>query len=75
MDHFLGFPLLLAMFYAEFHPTQGPKVCYEVPEGFTTPPLEPYLDFDTIQEFVIPKPEVTSVILYALALSSKVPQS
>ncbi|KAJ1344054.1 hypothetical protein BSLG_001194 [Batrachochytrium salamandrivorans] len=29
-----GFPLLHAIFYSEFHPTQGPKVVYEVPEGF-----------------------------------------
>ncbi|KAI8928411.1 nitrogen permease regulator 2-domain-containing protein [Entophlyctis helioformis] len=29
-----GFPLVLAIFYAEFHPVQGPKVVFEVPEGF-----------------------------------------
>ncbi|KAJ3295788.1 Nitrogen permease regulator 2 [Borealophlyctis nickersoniae] len=36
MDSFQGFPPLLAIFYSEFHPTQGPKVIYEVPEGFVT---------------------------------------
>ncbi|KAJ3087111.1 Nitrogen permease regulator 2, partial [Quaeritorhiza haematococci] len=36
MDTFQGFPLLLAIFFSEFHPTQGPKVVFEVPEGFVS---------------------------------------
>lgn len=28
------FPYINAIFYAEFHPKQGPKVLFEVPEGF-----------------------------------------
>ncbi|KNC99135.1 nitrogen permease regulating protein NPR2 [Spizellomyces punctatus DAOM BR117] len=96
MDSFQGFPLLLAIFYSEFHPTQGPKVTFEVPENFVTsasasstshgastaislqsaqtsnsspslPPAtlmsqpsapEPILDFDSISEYIIPKPEL-----------------
>lgn len=27
------FPRLLSLFYTEFHPIQGPKVIYEIPEG------------------------------------------
>ncbi|KAJ3158270.1 Nitrogen permease regulator 2 [Geranomyces michiganensis] len=34
MDGFQGFPPVLAIFYAEFHPTQGPKVMFQVPEHF-----------------------------------------
>ncbi|KAI0217123.1 Nitrogen permease regulator 2, partial [Massospora cicadina] len=29
----LPFPRLLCLFYTEFHPIQGPKVIYEIPEG------------------------------------------
>lgn len=58
MDHHQGFPILLAVFYCEFFPSYGPKVVYEVPEGFTTPPIEPYLSFDSVSEYVIPKKEL-----------------
>ncbi|KAI8906178.1 nitrogen permease regulator 2-domain-containing protein [Powellomyces hirtus] len=34
MDAFQGFPPVLAIFYSEFHPTQGPKVSFQVPENF-----------------------------------------
>ena len=30
-----GFPFIHGIFYSEFHPKQGPKVVYEVPEGLT----------------------------------------
>ncbi|KAJ3213657.1 Nitrogen permease regulator 2 [Dinochytrium kinnereticum] len=30
----MEFPPLQALFYSEFHPIQGPKVVYEIPEGF-----------------------------------------
>ncbi|KAI8587052.1 nitrogen permease regulator 2-domain-containing protein [Geranomyces variabilis] len=36
MDGFQGFPPVLAIFYAEFHPTQGPKVMFQVPEHFVS---------------------------------------
>lgn len=29
-----GFPSVVGIFVAEFHPTQGPRVTYQVPEGF-----------------------------------------
>lgn len=35
MDSFQGFPVVLGIFYSEFHPTQGPKVIYQVPENLT----------------------------------------
>ncbi|KAI9091758.1 nitrogen permease regulator 2 [Phlyctochytrium arcticum] len=66
MSAFQGFPPLLAIFYSEFHPTQGPKVTFEVPEGFYNTIHRPtdtnihdsYLDFDAISEYIIPKPEL-----------------
>jgi hypothetical protein len=108
MDTFQGFPLIQAIFYCEFHPTQGPKVVFEVPEGFTASIHSPQskqpnnismddylhmrspafiggnpsnpstdvqprkyssgslssfpafrlLDFDSISEYLIPKPEI-----------------
>ncbi|KAJ3018989.1 Nitrogen permease regulator 2 [Thoreauomyces humboldtii] len=36
MDSFQGFPPVLAIFYSEFHPTQGPKVTFQVPENFVS---------------------------------------
>ena len=54
MDHF---PQILALFYAEFHPIQGPKVGFDIPEGFATStsnnPL--MVDFDSFSEYMIPK--------------------
>ena len=44
------FKKVLAIFYSEFHPIQGPKVLYQVPEGFITS-----LDFDSFSEYMIPK--------------------
>ncbi|KAG5461578.1 MAG: nitrogen permease regulator 2-domain-containing protein, partial [Olpidium bornovanus] len=29
-----SFPTIVAIFYSEFHPVQGPRVMFEVPEGF-----------------------------------------
>ncbi|SNX81591.1 related to NPR2 - nitrogen permease regulator [Melanopsichium pennsylvanicum] len=34
-------PRLIAVFYAVFHPTEGPKVLYQVPEGSITEEREP----------------------------------
>jgi hypothetical protein len=45
-----NFPPILAIFYSEFHPVQGPKVLYQVPEGFITS-----VDFDSFSEYMIPK--------------------
>ncbi|KAJ3322661.1 Nitrogen permease regulator 2 [Boothiomyces sp. JEL0866] len=51
------FPQILAIFYAEFHITQGSQVLFEVPEGFTNSmndgPLK--VDFDSFSEYMIPK--------------------
>ncbi|KAL2918923.1 Nitrogen permease regulator 2 [Polyrhizophydium stewartii] len=36
-----SFPTVLAIFFCEFHPEQGPIVVYECPEGFVQQPLPP----------------------------------
>ncbi|KAJ3276116.1 Nitrogen permease regulator 2 [Terramyces sp. JEL0728] len=51
------FPQILAIFYAEFHTTQGSQVLFEVPEGFTNSLNESpqKVDFDSFSEYMIPK--------------------
>ncbi|KAK3821710.1 MAG: nitrogen permease regulator 2 [Benniella sp.] len=54
----MGFPRLLSVFYCTFHPIQGPKVLYEVPEGSILSKTSPLVDFESISEFLIPKVEI-----------------
>ncbi len=64
---FAGFPPILAIFYTKFHPTEGPKVVFDVPEGSITRSKEgkagkednaSILDFDAISDFIIPRREL-----------------
>jgi hypothetical protein len=59
------FPRIVSMFYAEFHPIQGPKVIYDVPEGTLTSHDSRLrlLDFDAFSEYIIPKTSVTGRIV------------
>ncbi|KAF9961791.1 Nitrogen permease regulator 2 [Modicella reniformis] len=61
----MGFPRLLSVFYCTFHPIQGPKVLYEVPEGsiLSKTSTSPLVDFDSISEFLIPKVELCSKLV------------
>ncbi|KAG0214787.1 Nitrogen permease regulator 2 [Mortierella sp. GBA30] len=59
----MGFPRLLSIFYCTFHPTQGPKVLYEVPEGSILSKSSPLVDFDSISEYLIPKVELCSKLV------------
>ncbi|KAF9915724.1 Nitrogen permease regulator 2 [Lobosporangium transversale] len=54
----MGFPRLLSIFYCTFHPVQGPKVLYEVPEGSILSKSSPLVDFDSISDYLIPKVEL-----------------
>ncbi|KAK3840433.1 MAG: nitrogen permease regulator 2, partial [Linnemannia elongata] len=58
-----GFPRLLSIFYCTFHPTQGPKVLYEVPEGSILSKTSPLVDFDSISEYLIPKVELCAKLV------------
>ncbi|KAG0247911.1 Nitrogen permease regulator 2 [Mortierella polycephala] len=59
----MGFPRLLSIFYCTFHPIQGPKVLYEVPEGSILSKTSPLVDFDSISEFLIPKVELCAKLV------------
>ncbi|GJJ68133.1 nitrogen permease regulator 2-like protein [Entomortierella parvispora] len=59
----MGFPRLLSIFYCTFHPIQGPKVLYEVPEGSILSKTSPLVDFDSISEYLIPKVELCSKLV------------
>lgn len=59
----MGFPRLLSIFYCTFHPTQGPKVLYEVPEGSILSKSSPLVDFDSISEYLIPKVELCAKLV------------
>ncbi|KAF9577399.1 Nitrogen permease regulator 2 [Lunasporangiospora selenospora] len=59
----MGFPRLLSIFYCTFHPIQGPKVLYEVPEGSILSKTAPLVDFDSISEYLIPKVELCSKLV------------
>ncbi|ODV87835.1 hypothetical protein CANARDRAFT_26037 [[Candida] arabinofermentans NRRL YB-2248] len=63
MDTTDGFIPIVAMFYAVFHPTEGTKVVHQVPSGSIVPSpndpssmTSPLFDFDSIKNYVIPKP-------------------
>ncbi|ODQ48792.1 hypothetical protein PICMEDRAFT_27163, partial [Pichia membranifaciens NRRL Y-2026] len=59
-----GFEPIIAMFYSVFHPTEGTKVIHQVPSGVIVPPSnEPLFDFDTIKNYVIPKPSLCNKLI------------
>ena len=48
-----AFPRLLGVFYAEFHPVQGPRIAFQWPPGLMASDL-----FDAMSEYLIPKPQL-----------------
>ncbi|KAF9439036.1 Nitrogen permease regulator 2 [Entomortierella beljakovae] len=68
----MGFPRLLSIFYSTFHPIQGPKVLYEVPEGSILSKTSPLVDFDSISEYLIPKVELCSKLVTITTPTCKV---
>ncbi|KAI8053443.1 nitrogen permease regulator 2 [Syncephalis plumigaleata] len=56
------FPRIAAIFYAEFHPIQGPSIVYDVPEGSLTG-QDRLLDFEAVSDYVIPKSGVTDRVI------------
>ncbi|KAM9182560.1 GATOR1 complex protein NPRL2 isoform 1-T1 [Mergus octosetaceus] len=54
------------VFFSEFHPTLGPKITYQVPEDFISREL-----FDTVQVFVITKPELQNKLITVTAMEKK----
>ncbi|XP_074139437.1 GATOR1 complex protein NPRL2 isoform X3 [Sminthopsis crassicaudata] len=54
------------IFFSEFHPTLGPKITYQVPEDFISREL-----FDTVQVYVITKPELQNKLITVTAMEKK----
>ncbi|KAI9268234.1 nitrogen permease regulator 2-domain-containing protein [Phascolomyces articulosus] len=62
---FPGFPRIHGIFYAVFDVIKGSIVKHQVPEGSVVSqksgmnvPIKPLIDFETIREYVIPKPQL-----------------
>ncbi|KAL7747239.1 Nitrogen permease regulator 2 [Sorochytrium milnesiophthora] len=47
----MAFPVIKCIFFAEFHPVQGPRVTFSTPDQFPVTSI-----FDAVSECVIPKP-------------------
>lgn len=64
---YTGFIHILAIFYAVFHPEEGTKIVYQVPAGSVSTGLddddEALFNFDTVKNYVIPKPQLCNKLL------------
>lgn len=63
-----GFVPITAIFYAVFHPTEGTKVLNQVPEGSignssTSDSNGIIFNFDTIKNYIIPKPKLCNKLI------------
>ncbi|KAG7843517.1 hypothetical protein KL942_000613 [Ogataea angusta] len=67
-----GFTSIISMFYAVFHPTEGTKVVCQVPSGSivqadkskdSSTLAVPLFDFDSIKNYVIPKPALCNKLV------------
>lgn len=70
MDNNDGFVPIIAVFYAVFHPTEGTKIVHQVPEGSIASYSDSKLDkseilfnFDTIKNYIIPKPQLCNKLV------------
>ncbi|SCU81860.1 LAMI_0B07976g1_1 [Lachancea mirantina] len=58
--HYDGFVPIHCIFYSVFHPTEGTKVRYEFPPGCIA---ASGINFDTIKNYIIPKPQLCNKLL------------
>ena len=69
MDISDGFIPIVAIFYAVFHPIEGTKIVHQFPEnsistgGRGGDTDEGIFDFDTIKNYVIPKPQLCNRLI------------
>ncbi|EAZ63028.2 Nitrogen permease regulator 2 [Scheffersomyces stipitis CBS 6054] len=66
MENSDGFIPIAAIFYAVFHPTQGTKIVHQVPEGSISTIHEranTLFNFDTVKNYVIPKPHLCNKLI------------
>ena len=59
--------LILAILFCEFHPTQGPKIIYQVPESFMSPER-----FQSLSAYIIPKNELQGRLITVNSLGYKI---
>ncbi|CDW97206.1 hypothetical protein [Sporisorium scitamineum] len=62
-------PRLIAIFYAVFHPTEGPKVIYQTQstKGVGVLGGEPLFDFSALSEYLIPKAPLCGRLVTSIA--------
>ncbi|PWO01156.1 nitrogen permease regulator 2, partial [Tilletiopsis washingtonensis] len=67
-------PRLVAVFWAVFHPTEGPKVVYQVPDGAVVPQAQaqpplvpPRLSSSPLKDYLIPKEPLCGHLVTCLA--------
>jgi len=67
-------PRLVSVFYSVFDSNKGPKVVFEVPEGsiISTEISTSIIDFDSISEYIIPKPQLCGHLVNICTESYKV---
>ena len=59
-SQFKGFVPIHTIFYANFHPTEGSKVCYQFPPNN----LQSHsINFDSFKNYIIPKPQLCHRLL------------
>lgn len=59
--------LILGVLFCEFHPTQGPKIIYQVPEGFMSGE-----NFQSLNAYIIPKNELQGRLITVNSLGYKI---
>lgn len=64
---YTGFIPIAAVFYAVFHPEEGTKIVYQVPDGAISTGTdnndEALFNFDTVKNYVIPKPQLCNRLI------------
>lgn len=74
MENSEGFIPIVAIFYAVFHPTEGTKIVHQVPEGSISTikdireaddkfPTSSLFNFDTVKNYIIPKPQLCNKLI------------
>lgn len=58
-----GFTPIIAIFYAVFHPVEGTKIINQVPENTINNTKTSLFNFNTIKNYIIPKPQLCNKLI------------
>ncbi|EGV61968.1 Nitrogen permease regulator 2 [Yamadazyma tenuis] len=58
-----GFTPIIAIFYAVFHPTEGTKIVNQVPKDSINTTANSLFNFNTIKNYIIPKPHLCNKLI------------